>query len=54
MNINHKGDAEKESKLHKKFSKYRIHGEWFTVEKSILKYIGKLCDMKVGKKSLDI
>lgn len=33
------GDAEKERRLHFKFKKYRCQGEWFILNKTILKYI---------------
>lgn len=34
-----KGTLKKESKIHQKFKKYKIHTEWFHVDKEILAYI---------------
>ena len=33
------GDAKTEGKLHKKFSKYRLMGEWFHLSESLQKFI---------------
>lgn len=35
------GDPGNEKKIHQKFQRYRIHGKWFRINKSILNYIAK-------------
>lgn len=37
-----KGSINDERKLHKRFKKYRSHGEWFEPKKIIINYINKL------------
>jgi len=37
-----KGDRKKEQLLHRKFKKYRLHGEWFEDNNEIKKYINKI------------
>lgn len=39
-----RGNIKRESKIHERFKKYKIHGEWFEVQKEILTYIKRYKD----------